>query len=302
MYNSPIAVMKGIKGNFNQLMATSPSNEYEKILNRVNSNSDKEDYHIPETLPGVKEWLDKRHFGDFSNKVLTVRNKSWDSGVGVDRDTINDSREYLGGDVENWVKSIVNAYQSFPAKLCQLLLDANATAFDGTAMFATSRPNIDTGSNTINNLLTGTSSSTYSLTEFEADYKAAKIALGGLKDKQDEPFNEGMKLVALVPFHMQDVASTLLSSRQSLIYVSGTKSNLYSGDAEIIVNYRQAATDNDWYLINIASPFKPFLIQERKKPEWMMKDDIEFKEIKYGFDFRMGYSFLNPFSIVKTNN
>lgn len=302
MYNSPIALLKGIKGDYNRLMATSQINDFEKVIDRVKSDTNEEIYHIPETLPGFKEWLDKRHYTDFTDKSLTVKNKAWDTGVPVDRDTLSDSKKYLGGDVEMWVKSIVQMEKSFPAKLCQLLLDANSAAFDGTAMFATSRSNIDTGSNTINNLLTGTSSSTYALSEFEADYKAAKIALGGFKDKNNDPFNEGMKLAVVVPQHIQDVASTLLASRQELIYVSGTKNNPYAGDAEIIVNYRQASTDNDWYLVNINSPYKPFLIQDREGLKWNVIDNIENKALKYTADFRMGYSFLNPFSIVKTNN
>lgn len=302
MYNSPIALYKGIKANFSTLMQSSPEGTLAKIINRVTSNSDKEVYHVFESLPGIKEWLDQRHWGTFSDKMLTVANKSWDNGLSVDRDTINDARANLGGDVELWVKSLVDTYKSFPDELVQVMFDANTTAFDGTAIFATSRPNID-NSNTINNLLSGTSSTTYSLAEFEADYKAAKAGLLGFKDKHNKSLNKAAKLAVVIPAHLQDVASTLLSSRQTTIYVSGTQTNLYAGDAEIIVNWEQGSSDNDWYLVNIGSTFKPFLIQERKSPEWVMKDDPAlYKDVKYGFDFRMGYAPLSPFSIIKTNN
>ncbi len=303
MYNSANALLKGIKSEFIQMLAIAPNSVYDPFINRTKSNSDNEKYWIPESLPGIKEWLDERHFTDFTDESLTVKNKSWDNGIRVDRDTLDDSREYLGGNLENWVKMLVDTYKDFPDELCQSLLTANSVAFDNTAFFSTSRTNLDTGSNTINNLITGTSSSTYSLAEFEADYKSAKTALLSMRDKNDRPFNKKPKLVAFVPAHMEDVAKVLLAARQELIYVSSVQSNLYAGDAEVIVNYEQtSSTDNDWYLINVASTFKPFVIQERKSPEWEVWDDTKFKYIDYGFYFRMGYNFLNPMSAVKVNN
>lgn len=302
-YNSPKALLKGIKADFSKILETTPKNEFEKFITRVKSNSNEEKYWVLESLPGFKEWTDKRHFGDFGDKYMTVKNYDWDAGLEVERDTINDSRQYLGGNVEAWVKGLVKKYNSFPAKLCQALLDANSNAFDGTAFFATTRSGYtDTGSNTINNLLTGTSSTTYSLSEFQTDFQAAQLKLLGFKDKDDEPFNEDAKLIVYVPSHMKDIANQLLNARSEMIYISSQQSNIYAGGAEIVINYRQGSSDNDWYLINANSPYNMFLIQDREGTKWDFKDDWENKFIKYGVDFRMGYSFLNPFCVVKTNN
>lgn len=303
MYNSANALLKGIKADFSQLMNVAPEPIFDPFINRVKSNSDNEKYWIPESLPGIKEWLDQRHFADFSDNALTVYNKEWDDGITVNRFTLDDSREYLGGNLENWIKLLVNQYKDFPDELCQNLLTANSVAFDNTAFFATTRPNIDTGDNTINNLINGTSSSTYSLSEFEADFKSSKAKLLAFRDKNNRVFNKRPKLVAFVPPHLEDVAKTLLDARQETIYVSGTQSNLYAGQAEVIVNPEQVSeTDNDWYLVNIANPFKPFVIQDREGVVWDVWDDNLNKDIKYGFYFRMGYNFLNPFAIVKVNN
>ena len=304
MYNSAKALLKGIKANFSQMMRNAPTPAFTQLITRVKSNSDKEQYWLPETLPAIKEWIDQRHFGDFADKYFEIANKDYDNGLRVDRNTLDDSREYLGGNVEAWLKMLVDTYQDFPDELCQLILSANSACFDATAMFATTRPNIDTGTNTINNLLTGTSSSTYSLAEFEADYVSAKTALLGLRDKNNRAFNKGAKLGILVPQHMQDTAQKLLDARAIRIYNgSAEKDNLYAGDAEVIVNWEQnTTTDNDWYLINLNAPFKPFLIQDRKAPNWEVWDDMRSKYIDYGFDFRIGYGPLSPFAIVKTNN
>jgi phage major head subunit gpT-like protein len=302
LYNSPLAILKGIKANYANLMATPSGGSFKGLYEEVNSNSNEEKYWIPETLPGFKEWSDKRHFGDFGDKVLKVINKDFDGGLSVDRNTIDDSREYLGGNVELWVKGLSRGIQNAPDKFCQAILDANGTAWDNTAFFATSRPNIDTGANTINNLLTpGNFSSSYTITTFTTDYLLALAALLGMKDKNNEPFNEGAKLVALVGQSELNVAQTLFAPNSGLIYNSGTISNIYAGTVEVRVNYRQAVTDHDWYLINENSTFKPFLIQKRKAPEWNVFDDKKEKNVEYGFDFRMGYAGLNPFSIVKVN-
>lgn len=303
MFNTATVLLKGIKANFSQLMNIEPNSNFDMFINREKSNSDHEKYWIPQSMPGIKEWIDERHFGDFGDKALTVYNKDWDNGIKVDRNTLSDSREYLGGNLESWIKLLVRTYKSFPDKVCQTLLTANSNAFDETAMFATSRPNIDTGSYVLNNLISGTSSTTYTLAEFEADYKSAKTALLGMADKEGEPMNDNPKLVVFVPRHLEDVAKVLLNSRQNEIYVSGSQSNLYAGDAEVVVNFRQTSTsDNDWYLINVNNPFKPFVIQDRKAPNWEVWDDTKKKYIEYGFDFRLGYNFLNPMAIVKVNN
>lgn len=303
MYNSAKALLKGIKAEFGQLMAIAPESVYDPFINRTKSNSNEEEYWVPESLPNIREWLDQRHFTDFKDESLKVINKDWNNGIRVNRNTLDDSREYLGGNLENWIKMLVDTYKDFPDELCQTLLTANSAAFDATAFFATSRTNLDTGSNTINNLITGTSSSTYSLAEFEADYKSAKSALLGMRDKHNRPFNKNAKLAVFVPTHMEDVAKVLLAERQDLIYVSSVQSNLYAGDAQVIVNYEQtSSTDNDWYLINMGATFKPFVIQDRKGPEWEYWDDTKVKYIDYGFYFRMGYNFLNPMAAVKVNN
>lgn len=303
MYNSALAVYKGIRTEFSQGLQNAPESVYDPMIDRVKSDSNKENYWIPVTVPKIKAWLDQRHFSNMSDKKLEIYNEDWDDGIRVDRNTLSDSKKTLGGNLEKWIKGMVDTYKDFPDELCQVLLTANSNAFDGTAMFATSRGNLDTGSNTINNLLTGTSSSTYSTAEFEADYKSAKTALLGLRDKHNRAFNKNPKLAVFVPQHMEDQAKVLLADRQELIYVSSVQSNLYAGDAQVIINWEQTTTtDNDWYLVNLNATWRPFIIQDREGPKWEFEDNWKAKYIDYGYSFRMGFGFGNPMSIVKINN
>jgi phage major head subunit gpT-like protein len=303
MYNSPNALLKGIKAEFANMLNSAPNNTFDFATFKTKSNTNEEKYWIPESMPGLYEWIDERHFGDFLDNNYTVTNKHYESGLSVDRDTIDDSREYLGGNVEMWIKTLVNSYKDFPDQLIEADIEANGNAWDGEAFFKTSR-SLDTGGNTINNLATGTSSTTYSFAEFEADFVANKTKLLGFRDKNNRALNKGAKLAVLVPRHLEDLAQKLLTARADRVY-DGTaeKSNIYAGAAEVYVNWEQtSSSNNDWYLINTSAPFKPFLIQDRKGVQWDMFDDKMLKDIKYGMDFRMGSALLNFFSIIKINN
>ena len=305
MYNSATALLKGIKTNFIGLMKNEPEPMWKDSINEVTSDSDKETYFLPLTLPGIKEWIDNITFGEMTDDSLEVRNKDWDSGVVVDRNTLSDSKKTLGGQLELWIKGLTSHYKGFPDDLIQLLLEANGNAFDATAFFATSRPNLDTGSNTINNLYTGTATSatSYTLAQLTADFAGAKTTLLGFKDKNNTPFNKGAKLELWVPAHFHDIANQLLSARAEMVYNGSAQiSNIYAGAAEVKINYNQAATDGDLYLVNKAATYKPFIIQNREGVKWNYKDDSEFKGLKYWFTFRMGYALFNPMSIVKINN
>jgi phage major head subunit gpT-like protein len=300
MYNNPIVLLKGIKGEFWKLMQTDPNSTFTPFIFRTKSNSNKEDYWIPESMPAIKEWIDMIGYSDVKDQYLEVLNKDWENSLLVDRNTLDDSKVNLGGNVEMWIKSLANTYQDFPDELCQALLAANSNAFDGTAFFANSRTNIDTGSNTIDNLYSGTGTT---FAQVEADYIGAKKQLEGFRDKNDRAFNKGSQLAVFCPKHMEDTFQKLLNNRSEIIH-DGTsvKTNIYAGTAEIVVNWEQGSSDNDWYLINKKASFPPFLIQDRQSPDWNLKDEKDSKMLKYFFTFRMGYSFLNPMSTIKIDN
>jgi phage major head subunit gpT-like protein len=305
MYNSPNALMKGIKTNFFKLMETQRDPMWKDSINEVTSDSNKETYFLPMTIGGIKEWIDSISYTDMEDKALEVVNKDWDEGVLVDRNTLSDSKKTLGGNLEMWIKSITAHVKDYPDDLVQMMLEANGNAFDGTAFFATSRPNIDTGSNTINNLYTGTATSAtaYTIAQLTEDYAGAKAAILGFKDKNNKAFNKGAKLELWVPAHFEDIANQLLSDRARRIY-NGTAEidNIYAATAEVKVNYNQAATDGDLYLVNKAATYKPFIMQNREGVKWTKVDDPEQKKLKYFYTFRLGYSLFNPMAIVKINN
>jgi len=304
MVNSPIAVLKESKLDFAKMVQTAPSSFFEPFLQKSKSNSDKEQYPVLLTLPGMKEFTDKIGFSDQAMKYFEVVNKKYYNGFAVDYDTMSDSKGVLGSTVETWVKGIVDDYPVYLQRKIQAELEANGTWVDGAAFFVATRANyLDTGDNVINNLATGTLSSAYTYATFSNDFQLAYNQMAAMKDKNNNPFNPDMSsITCIVPSHMKFIAEYVLGSNMGLVYSSGTISNQFAGQAKVVVNTFQSASNNDWYFVNDKSPFKPILVQEREAPKWNYEDDFESQLHKYSFTTRFAVKLLSPFGIVKVNN
>lgn len=299
MYNSAIAVLKGIRGEFGKQLRATEESVIKAFTTFVTSDSNDEDYIFFDTMPQIKEWLDDISEEDFADFLYTIPNKDFAYSIFVYRNTLKDSKKTLGGGIEQQIKSSTKAWVDFPDEQINDLLEANGNAFDGTAMFANTRPKLQ-GTNAIDNLYTGTSGGPYTLAQVEADLKGAKTMLLGLRDRNSKPFNRGAKLVAYVPSHLEDWFLTLKNSKQ--IYVSGTKDNILLNTFDIIINYEQSGSVDDWYLVNTNAPVTPFIYQTRESAGWDVEDIKTKKKIRYFSTARNGAGYGNPMAIVKVDN
>ena len=306
MYQAPISYLKRLRADLATMLQKMPKSYFNEFIKTIPMDSDKEEFWFPGAVTGFEEWLNEISYTGFKDYMLTIRNKHYQKGLMLNRDWLSDAKSTaIGTKIEGFVKDIAKKYISFPDKKCQALLEANSVAFDNTAMFATSRPNLFTGSNTICNLETGTLSTAYTTSTFSDDYEDAEQLLLEMKDSDDTPFNEAPKIIAFVPVHLKGIAETVLGAKMSTYIDAATSaqvSNKYAGMAEIQINYRQANSDNDWYLINANADYPAFIKGDRQGIKSHMKDDEESKDLKYWSEFRLGVGFLNPMSIVKINN
>lgn len=301
-FNSANAVEKGIKALFATGIQADFKPLFDPMINYYTSESASEKIYISGAVPGFKEWSGQMATADYKDYLYEIVNKHYAMAIPVNRDTLDDSKKYLGPTVETKVAELIQVYSNFQDSLGQALLDANGNAFDGSAFFATSRT-FDTGSNTIKNLATGTLSTAYTTATFTADFQSAFNALAGFFDKNGNPYNANLDLVAFVPAQHYAVAKKVLEGEMGgLVYTSGTETANWRGAAKVILNPRQVQTNNDWYLVNLAAVQKPFMGTKRAPVRWNMKDDPECTDIKYIADFRMGLGYHNPMSIVKINN
>jgi len=295
MYNSPNAVLKGIKALFAKTLQGMQLSEVKKVMENVLSDGAYEDYWIPGNANRIREWIDSIVYSDGKDYKFQIYNKDFGGGFKLKRTTLEDSRKYLGGNVENWVRGLAREWVSLPDEFVGILLEKNGNAFDGTPFFANNR-NLDTGSNTIDNIVSGTGTTQ---AQILADFDNAYNQLVSFKDKNNKPFNKNPKLAVIVPAHLTLTFKKIFSGE---IKQLSSSTNIYAGMVEILTNYYQSNSSDDWYLVNLNSSMKPFILQERQKPTWDMKDEKDNVNIKYFTTGRYGYGYGNPLSIIKIDN
>lgn len=294
VFNSPESLFKGIKNDFYGKFGQAQDTAYKPVFFEAQSTNTLEQYIINDTFPVIREWVDDGIEDSLQAFQVNVQNRDWTLRVKELRNTLEDGKASLGMSIENTISDSVNKFKMMPDKLIQEILAANTTAFDGTALFADSRPNIQ-GSGTIDNIHTGTGTT---LAQMTADFASAEALLLGFKDRNNEPLNTIQDYYVLVPSQLYSNAYKLMTSDS----LANPYDNVFKNRFKIIVNYYQSTSDNDWYLINAGQAFKPFIYQVRKQPDWTMKDDPEDKYVKYIANARMAAAPGNPTAIIKINN
>ena len=297
MYNSAKAVEKGIKAEFAKALANRTESVIRAFTNMTNSNSDKEVYFLFDVLPQVRQWIDEINLKDFKDFRYEITNIPWQNGTRVDRDTLSDSKVSLGSDLEMWARMLADEWLYLPDDIINNLLVDNGLAFDDTAFFANSRPNLE-GTDTIDNLLSGSGTT---LTQLDTDLTAIRTTLRSFKDKNGKPFNRNLRLGVYIPAQLEKNMRTLANSE--IINISGAAvTNTQRGTFDIIVNDQQSVTNDDWYAMNLNATFKPFIWQDRESPTFKTKDDDFKKFIDYAVTGRGNAGYGNPTAIVKVDN
>ena len=293
MYNSPTVLLKGIQARFLRGLATVAPSVMSPVFEEATSDSNKEQYILFNHFGSIKEWTDEIDYSHLEDFDFEIKNKDWQNGFLVDRNTLDDSKKTLGNDVEREIKFALNSWGNFPDKLITevLLAGETAKAFDGVALFADARPKLGTG---IDNLLNGSGATVAHLL---VDIPAAMTALRGFKAKNGDPFNYAPKFLAIIPSHLEWAFKTV----QETVEISST-TNVLKGTFDYIVNDYLPTTNNSWYLVNANTPFKPFIFQKRKEPFFDMKDEKDKKFLKYFTTARNNAGVGNPVAIIKTKD
>lgn len=299
MYNSAIVLLKGLKTEFSKALSGIKESEIMSFTHKTKSMTDKETYNLFNVMGAIKELKDKLSFEDFKDFKYDIVNKHWERSTRVSKDTLDDSKGTVGNDLQMWINSLPDEFASLPDDLLNDLLVANTAAFDGTAFFATDRPLLK-GTAAIKNLNTGTG---ITLAQLSADLKAARTSIKGFKNKNDKPFTNRFDLVVYCPVHLEADFLTLLND-QSVDLGSGPVSNIHKGSFTLVVNQYQPTTNNDWYFINKANPFKPFIYQDRMSPSFYSDkpETIKGLHIDFWVESRSNIGFGNPMACVKVNN
>ncbi len=301
VYNSPKLLLDGIKTQWLQMLAEKPKSAMDGVIFKTESDTEFERYPILGGAGGLKEWVDKVNYDKINDYIQLVQNKAYMAGYAVDRFTLSDSKKTLGAGLESFIQAQLSAWETMPDKMIAKLLEDNPTAFDGTAFFSATRPNLSS-SGAINNIVTGTGTTRAQLS---ADLGSAMDLMRTFRNANGDPYNPTLKFAVMIPSQFERDFRAIQTSE----YLAGivAQSNEFKGMFDIIVNpylSTAAGLKDDWYLINSATPYKFAVAQTdiNNPPMWDMEDIPSQREIKYFTTGRMGFGLLNPLAIVKINN
>lgn len=254
---------------------------YPEIATVTPSTTDTETYAWLGDIPGMREWIGEREIQNLTASEYTIKNKSYEATIGIDRDVIEDDRIRL------WSSNISALAQNAaknPDKLIFRLLAEGFTSkcFDGKPFFSGAHK---TGGKTVSNM-------SHAKLSLDA-YIAARASMMSLTNSKGEP-------LALVPDKLVVPPALEKEARDILVadFINGTK-NTMQGTAKPLVAPQLAGHDSAWFLLCTTQPVKPLIYQERKKPKFVSKtnetDDNVFmsKQFLYGVDARgnAGYGF-----------
>jgi len=216
----------------------------------------------------------------------------------VDRNVREDDQ--LGA-VNIRISDLAARARTHPRKLFfDLLLNGEVDlAYDGQPFFDTAHA--ESGVNQ-SNIVTGTSGGPYTLAQFKADFTTARARLRGFTDDQGEPINDGsdLKLRIVAPEQLETIIDELLEAT-----TIENNTNVLKGAATKTISSRLDSSD-DWYLAAESGTLKPFIMQTRQPIRFESQEtgDRAFmrKELLFGVDYRVGFSYGRWQQMIKINN
>ena len=208
------------------------------------------------TIPGLQEWLDDRKLNSLRAEGFQIPNKDWASGVKIHANDIKDDK--LGIVRPRLDMLAAKAGLHYGLRITDALINGFATTsefgagYDGVSFFNTAHPMPDgtTQSNDAGGALTNVT------------YDAARATMQELVDDEGDPLN-------IIPTHLlvgpSNERNALEITQAGVIdNTAGTGSitNVFAGTARVIVSPRlTGATAAHWFLISMASPVRPIILQ-----------------------------------------
>ena len=295
--NNANLVLKQINVLFAKQLQDKTENDYERYSENIKSLNASEDFLFFENMPAIQEWVDSINWDGFKAFEYTIKNKSWQFGIPIKREIIEDTKENgVLPQIEKFVNEASRNWVDFPTQLIADLLTTNGDAFDGVAFFADTRPNIE-GANTLDNIVSGTG---ITIDKVYVDLNSAIDRLYTFKARNGRAYNRGGKILVLCPPQLRSIFQTLKVADK--IDIAGIGANALKDSFDYIINFEQNITNNDYYVINENAVVKPFIFQTRKEPTFEMVDEKDSPFIKYFSTARANAGYGNPMSIVKVDN
>ena len=263
------------------------------LVTFVKSTDDTEVYPWLGDLPEVREWLGERQANDLSGGDFSIKNKKFESTIGVKRDDIDDDK--LDG-VKLRIRSMAAKMSAYPEKMVMaFLLGALSSAsdpylcHDGQGFFDSDHPAPDGGSAQANKV-------TVALTS--ANLWAGIEAMMMFRDTKNNPMGIVPDTLLVEPC----LAETAIKLCNSEYHVDSAVANV-TQSINALREFKlkpvvcpglystTTAANGNWILLCTKGTIKPVILQERRAVEFAALEGesdagFEREEYRYGTSWR----------------
>lgn len=259
---------------------------YQKIALTVPSSGAYQDYHWLANFPQMKRWVGAKQVSKLSEYKYTIVNEDFAATVEVRRNDIEDDQL---GIYKPQAESAAWSAKQLPDELIYELVNKSFTekCYDGKAFISDAHP---VGKGVVSNK--GKKKlSIESLAKAQASFGAGRTAMMKFKDDEGRPLN-AKPSVLLVPVALGDTARALMTVDR----LEDGKPNPYKGVCEVVEEPR-LTNDDAWFLLDCNKPMKPFVYQERKKPQFVQQTNMDSDDVfnravyKFGAEARAAAGF-----------
>ncbi|OHX21239.1 Mu-like prophage major head subunit gpT family protein [Chromobacterium sphagni] len=281
------AIFVNLKTTFNNAFSAAPS-QWQKVAMLVPSSTKTNDYKWLSNFPRMQKWIGEKTVKALAASGYTITNDDWEVTVEVDRNDIDDDNL---GIYAPQAQMAGESAKQLPDEIVFDLVNKGfaSQCYDGQYFFDVDH--VVAGQSVSNK---GTKKlSAASLAAARASYGAARTAMKKFRDDEGRPLNIAPN-VLLVPPALEDDANLLMTTER---FEDG-KPNPYRNTATVVVA-PWLNSDTAWFLLDTSRPIKPFIYQERKKPNFVQQTDPQAddvfnrKKYKFGAEARAagGYGF-----------
>jgi len=257
--------------------------DYQRVATIVPSGSDEESYPWLGAVPSVREFVDERMPLGLLEHNYTIRNKTWESSIAVERAAIEDDKY---GQIKLRVQSLAREAKRHVDELVFTLIKSGFTGIccDGQYFFDTDHSDGESG----NQSNKGTSALA------AASLQAAITAMMKYKDDRGK-FLGIVPDLLVVPPDLQWTAMELLESTYWPEAVANSEkhaSNVLKGKLDLLVS-PYLTDSNDWFVLSTRGVVKPVILQSRTPVEFSaLEADSEsgFMRDQYIYGVRARYN------------
>jgi len=248
----PKLLEAGLRTVFFEAYEAAPS-DWQRVSTVVPSEHDTEKYAWLGSTPKVREFKDERIPAGLYQHDYTIKNKTWEASIAVDRSALEDD-EY--GQIKLRIQELAQEVKRHQDEVVfALLKDGFSTlCYDGQYYFDTDHSEGESGTQS------NKGTTALSATSLQAAFTAM------MKNKDDRGKVMGIIPDTLVvPPDLKWTATELLESVYAPDVVSGktdTRRNVLSGVVELIVS-PYLTDSNDWLLLCARRIVKPVIFQSR---------------------------------------